>query len=231
MRIDTKSVKYVTTQDSKRQIPPQSSDRKSAIVSALAARDVEQGCRTSDLGKVKGRVISILEPIESPQAARPERRRHLTALCSGRHAAVPRAWKASILGIAAVEDPDTASRDQQVKLVVGGVPSRIDRLHNHLLSGNGSAGKGQPGGQGTRQLRRSPNHHPSLSRCAHSLVAGTAPSRGRATVDGSCGESVCKLGINSPRRVADACIGSAAVAGALGVGVEGVVAGTTGPNR
>lgn len=106
-----------------------------ALLCALTLCDIGQDTGTCHSLECYRGVICILKPLEPPQTTLAHHRWKFITLAYGLHTAISlTTLKVGVLGVAALEDALAASRDRDIKVVVGEVVSDIGGLYDHALS-------------------------------------------------------------------------------------------------
>jgi hypothetical protein len=118
--------------------------REAGVVITLASTDVEESLGALNLLKGEVRVVSVLEPVESPVATVLEKLGEAITFASGGDTAVlGTAEGLAELRGAAVEDTDTAAGHHEIEVVVAEITSSVGGLDDHLLALDGTTSEGQ----------------------------------------------------------------------------------------
>lgn len=112
-----------------------------------AARLIRKRLRARNLLERNIRVVSALEPVEAPVAARLELLGEAVALRARRNPAIllsPAVWRRAPLVGARVEHADAAAGHREIEVVLAQIAARVGGLHDQLLALYGARGERQP---------------------------------------------------------------------------------------
>jgi N-acetylglutamate synthase-like GNAT family acetyltransferase len=99
-----------------------------------------KSCWTGDLLEIHRRIVSIFEPIESPEATRFEGGWQFVAVRSCLHTSIaisPRVWTRKLTR-AAIEETNTTTGHLNVKVVFAKVTASIGYLYDQFFTNNGT---------------------------------------------------------------------------------------------